>query len=593
MQYFDPAVAIYARMDRKLDLSLGPHGEGIEEFAARIGSEFVRLIRTEEHFNVALRLAGVSAFRVNRALCYDWIFSSKFASQDVGATLVGTCNQDLFAPESAALLDRLYTEVFRCGKPLSFDAHLTRLGTQQEHHLEIHLEPIPAEDGQIAAISGSALDLSPEDARQLELHIARRQADEACAQAQQARHQADAACAKADEARMRAEQANRLKTSLMAAASHDLRQPLQAMSLFQGMVVKRLQAIGDPTGLRAADAITRAISSAEELLTSLMDFAVIESGRVEVHLSDFSVDEVVADSIGDFREIARQKGLRLRVLPCAAMIHSDRTLLKRIVRNLTINAIKYTERGGLLIGCRRRRNSLRIEVWDSGRGIPEDKLATIFQEFYRGNAAIDSGDGLGIGLSIVAGMARLLGLEVTVRSRVGKGSLFAVAVPLAPPGRTAAAGDRQPAAGDPAGGGQTEVAPERDERSILIVEDEAIVALGMSVALEDAGIAVAGIVDTGDAALRNAARRRPALALMDINLRGPIDGIEAARQLGERFGVPVLYVTGQADEATKTRALGITTPCGYLLKPFTPECLVAAVRAAFDHTAGGRGHPGA
>lgn len=548
-------------MIRKDTIRRGRPIEAIEEFVARIGSEFVRLIRTEKHLNVALRLAGVSAFRVDPALRYEWVFSSQFEGPDGDDGSAGKSNHELFAAEDAALLDRLYGEVFSSGLPISFDAQLTCLRTMHKHHLEMHLEPVLGEDGRIEAISGSAFNLTTEDERRQELSIERIRADEALGQAEAARRQA--------------EHANRVKTSLMAAAGHDLRQPLQAISLFQGMVVERLQLLGDETGLKAAEAIGRALSSAEELLTALMDFAVLAAGRVEVHLSDFSADEVVAGNIGDFTDLAKRRGLRLRVLPCPVLIRSDPVLLKRIIRNLTINAIKYTDRGGVLIGCRRRGGALRIEVWDTGRGIPENKLASIFDEFDRGSDAVDSAAGLGIGLSIVAGTACLLDHEVTVRSREGKGSLFAVTVPLAEGCHAA----RLPGAAEH----QAETPPAADSRSVLIVDDEPMVALGISVVLKDAGLAVAGIVDTGEAALKNAALSHPALALMDINLRGSIDGIEAARRLGDTLGVPVLYVTGQSDEATRVRALGIERPCGYLLKPFTAGRLIEAVRNILDH----------
>ena len=406
-------------MNMKHNVLRGPAGEGSDDFVARIGREFVRLVRTEERFNVALRLAGVSFFRVDSHLRYEWVFSSQFDGSDDSDGPAGKGNPDLFAPDDAVLLDRLYSEVLRDGQSMSFDVQLNCLRTQQKHHLEMHLEPLRGENGLIDAISGLAFNIASEDERRQELSIARMRADEACGLAEEARRQA--------------EHASRVKTSLMAAAGHDLRQPLQAISLFQGMVVERLQLLGDETGLKAAEAIGRALSSAEELLTSLMDFAVLASGRVEVHLSDFPADDVVANTVGDFTDLAKHRGLRLRVLPCSQLVRSDPVLLKRIIRNLAMNAIKYTDRGGVLIGCRRRGGSLRIDVWDSGKGVPENKIALIFKEFYRGHAAIYSAAGLGIGLSIVAGMARALGHEVTVLSREGKGSLFAVTVPLAQP----------------------------------------------------------------------------------------------------------------------------------------------------------------
>ncbi len=258
----------------------------------------------------------------------------------------------------------------------------------------------------------------------------RTRADDARAVAEDARNKAEDARAVAVEARIKAEEANWGKTRLMATAGHDLRQPLQAMAFLQSMIQKRLLIYGDVSGLKAADAIGQAISSADELLTSLTSHATLEAGEVAVHVEECSTDDVVNRNVSELQAMAEHKKLKLRVRPCTEMIRSDSVLLKRIIRNLTINAIKYTDRGGILVGCRRRGNFLRIDVWDTGRGIPEEKLTQIFDEFYRGDESKDPGGGLGIGLSIVAKVARLLGHEVTVRSRLGKGSLFAVTVPL-------------------------------------------------------------------------------------------------------------------------------------------------------------------
>ena len=260
---------------------------------------------------------------------------------------------------------------------------------------------------------------------------ARALAEDLRTQADDARTQAEDALTQADDARAQAEEANRNKTRLLASTGHDLRQPLQAMVFFQSMVQDRLSFYGDEKGVEAAKAIAHALSSAEELLTSLTDLATVESGEIAVHVKEFTADTVVGRNVKNFDAMAAAKGLRLRIRPCAEMIRSDPVLLKRIVRNLTINAIKYTDRGGILVGCRRRGNSLRIDVWDTGRGIPENKIGEIFNEFYRGDEVMDPGGGLGIGLTIVARIARRLDHKITVRSREGKGALFAVTVPLA------------------------------------------------------------------------------------------------------------------------------------------------------------------
>lgn len=400
-------------MNWMYELLTGPHGEPLEQFAARIGREMERLITTEERFNLGVRLARVGIFRINRDLRYEWAYNPNFDDRSEPASVVGKGSHDLFAPEDADLLDCLYTEAFTTGLPQAFDMRLRSLGTQRERHLEMLIESVRGAGGEITALTAAALDLSPEVERSDEVRRARREANQA---------------------RTEAEQANRAKTRFMATAAHDLRQPLQAMRFFQNVVADHFSQSGDETGLKAAETIGQALSSAEELLTSLMDLATLESGHIVPDVADFPAEDVVVGSVNELRGMAERKGLKLRVRPRGDMIRSDPVLLKRIVRNLTINAIKYTDAGGVLVGCRRRGNSLRIDVWDTGRGIPDDKLALVFEEFYRGDESLDPRGGLGIGLAIVARVARLLGHAVTVNSRVGKGSLFAVTISLAEPG---------------------------------------------------------------------------------------------------------------------------------------------------------------
>lgn len=395
-------------MNWMYDLLKGPCGEPLERFAARIGQEVERLIKAEESFSLAVRLARVAVFRINRNLRYEWAFNPWFDNQD--QSIVGKSNRDLFLPEDADLLDNLFAEAFSSGLPQAFDVRLSSLETQEEQHLEMLVEPVLGEDGKTTVLTAAALDLSPEIERHNEVRIAR---------------------SEANEARMQAEEANRTKTRFMAAAGHDLRQPLQAIRFFQHTATERFHALDDRTGLQAVEAIGQALSSAEELLNSLMDLATLESGQIDAHVVAFSANDIVDGNISEFRGMAERKGLELRILPCHEMILSDPVLLKRVVRNLAINAIKYTDKGGVLVGCRPRGPSLRIEVWDTGRGIPRDKLAHVFDEFYRGDEAMDPGGGLGIGLAIVARITRLLGHPVTMDSREGKGSLFAVTVPLA------------------------------------------------------------------------------------------------------------------------------------------------------------------
>ena len=221
--------------------------------------------------------------------------------------------------------------------------------------------------------------------------------------------------------------ANDAKSRFLAAASHDLRQPFQAMRLYHQIVADALQ--GKPAH-RAAVGLGNAIASGEDLLNALLDLSTLDAGVTKVQISDFDLSPVLHSVSNDLGAIAQGKGLVLRVRPGpAVVVRSDQVLLKRIIRNLTINAVRYTERGGVLVGCRARPDHVLVQVWDTGIGIPADKADKIFEDFFQiGNLERDSSKGLGLGLSIVERMARLLGHQITVRSVYGRGSVFTVRV---------------------------------------------------------------------------------------------------------------------------------------------------------------------
>ncbi len=221
-----------------------------------------------------------------------------------------------------------------------------------------------------------------------------------------------------------AEQANRAKSRFLAAASHDIRQPLQAMGLF-------VAALGQ-SGLTAParDLVAKleaSLESLESLLSSLLDISRLEAGVVEPQTGPVPLGPMLHRLAEEFAPLAHDKGVRLRAVPTAAVAHSDPVLLERILRNLLANAVRYTPAGGILLGCRRRGGRLRIEVRDTGVGIPPEHRQAIFREFHR-LPGTRHGKGFGLGLAIVERTASLLGHEVDVQSREGRGSLFAVGV---------------------------------------------------------------------------------------------------------------------------------------------------------------------
>jgi signal transduction histidine kinase len=224
-----------------------------------------------------------------------------------------------------------------------------------------------------------------------------------------------------------AEEANVAKSRFLAVASHDLRQPLHALELF----VQALEDIQLPAHAhQLVGNVRRSVNSMEELFDALLDISRLDAGAVRARLENLPLAELFERLSFEYAPVAKQKGLALSVVNTSLYVRSDPTLLARIVRNLVANAVRYTERGQVTIGCRRRGAQVRIEVWDTGPGIPPEKHALVFQEFTQlGNSDRDRRKGLGLGLAIVERLAKLLEHGVELRSRVGKGSVFSVTVP--------------------------------------------------------------------------------------------------------------------------------------------------------------------
>jgi two-component system, sensor histidine kinase len=223
-----------------------------------------------------------------------------------------------------------------------------------------------------------------------------------------------------------AEEANVAKSRFLAVASHDLRQPLHALGLF----VQALQESSIASQERhIVSNIRRSVDAMEELFDALLDISRLDAGVVRPRFETFPLASVFERLSFEYGPVAKQKGLSLRVMKTAAYVCTDATLFERIARNLLSNAVRYTDRGGVLLGCRRQDGGVRVEVWDTGRGIPTDKHREIFREFAQIEPTADPHKGLGLGLAIVERLARLLDHEIHLRSVPGKGSVFSVSVP--------------------------------------------------------------------------------------------------------------------------------------------------------------------
>ena len=348
--------------------------------------------------------------------------------------------------------------------------------------------------------------------------------------------------AEALEAAMRqAEQANFGKSRFLAAASHDLRQPLQTISLLHEVLAKKVK---DETTLRLIRRLDETVSTMSSMLDTLLDINQLEAGIVRREMIDFPINMVLETLRTQFTFHAAAHRLGWRVVPSSASVRSDPRLLEQMVRNLLSNAVKYTDEGKILLGCRRRGSTLRIEVWDTGLGIPEDQLQAIFEEFHQlDNPARERSKGLGLGLAIVERLADLLGHAVDVRSRPGKGSVFAVEVPLGQDGS-----QWRP----------REVRHETKEityrsGAILVVEDDPSVRETLALLLEDEGHRTITVED-GREALELAARGVlcPDLVVADYNLPKGLNGLQVVAGLRETLGyaLPAVILTGDISTDT-------------------------------------------
>jgi signal transduction histidine kinase/CheY-like chemotaxis protein len=359
--------------------------------------------------------------------------------------------------------------------------------------------------------------------------------------------------------------ANKYKSRFIAAASHDLRQPLHALNLF----VAQLRSEPDPAERsRLAGRIEAAAASMNELFESLLDMSKLDAGALQPDVSDYPVQPLLTRIETTFAGAAREKGLRLRIMPSEARFRSDFILLERVLLNLVSNAVRYTERGGVAVGCRRRGDHLRIDVWDTGPGIPEERQRIIFGEFVQLDGQTpNSRGGLGLGLSIVERLGRLLGHPIEVRSWPERGSRFSVVVPRAAARAEAAAGS--------AATFQTILEPLRGKR-ILVIDDDPLVLDGMSGMLRSWGcdVAAAGSEEAA-LALMTTQAREPDLIISDFRLGAGRSGIEAIERLRSELDTetPAFLISGD----TAPEPLHEARARGYHLlhKPVAPMRLRA------------------
>ncbi|MHB1204986.1 MAG: response regulator, partial [Rhodospirillaceae bacterium] len=368
-------------------------------------------------------------------------------------------------------------------------------------------------------------------------------------------------------AKLKAEKANLGKSRFLAAASHDLRQPLQTLSLLHGVLARK---ISDPDALGLIGKLNETLGAMAGMLDTLLDINQLEAGTVQPEVDDFAIGTVLDHLKTEFGYLARSKGLTLRAVGSSLFVRSDSLLLAQMIRNLLSNAIKYTKRGKVLIGCRRHGDKVRIEVCDSGIGIPEGQLEAIFEEYHQlGNPARERGLGLGLGLSIVRRIGELLGHEVGVRSVAGKGSVFFVDV---------ARGGLPQEKPEDAGADAPSV-PARLTGTILIVEDDPMVSEALVLLFKGEGYRTLVASDgRGVAALQDDPAFAPDVIIADYNLPGGASGLEVIQRLRSASGriLPGIVLTG--DIAADVLRKVVAADCDYLHKPVNVDQLTQRIQ---------------
>ncbi|WP_029007436.1 hybrid sensor histidine kinase/response regulator [Azospirillum halopraeferens] len=378
--------------------------------------------------------------------------------------------------------------------------------------------------------------------------------------------EAERAREEAVKARDAAERADVAKSKFLAAASHDLRQPVQSLFFFAHALSDRLD--GHPAADMLAS-MSGSLDALKGLLDSILDVSRLDAGVVQPNVTEFALGPLLARIAAEYAPRAAEAGLRLRHVPTRAWTRSDPVLLERALRNLLENALRYTVTGGIVLGCRRRDGTLRIVVADSGIGIPAGKLPEIFEEFTQlGNPERDRRKGLGLGLAIVRRLASLLGHEVTVRSQPGRGSTFALEVP-------AAAARALPRA-------VNALPPQPDGKGlILVIDDDTVILVSMRAMLEQWGYEVAAAVSADEAIeLLLGLGRAPRAILADYRLREGRTGVEAIRDVFGVCGVRVPAVVITGDTAPERIAEVERSGFRLLHKPVTPARLREVLASA-------------
>ena len=511
---------------------IGRLGSAFDAMAETLEARERALRVTNERFQTALKNSRVVVFNQDCDLRYTWIHGPALG---YGVTeIIGKMDRDLFEnPEDSARLEAIKRRVIETGEGTREEVGIRHKG--EIFFYDLTVDPLRDARGIMVGVTCAAVDVTLHKRTETAL--------------QQAREEA--------------ERAANAKSKFLGVASHDLRQPVQSLYLFSAALAERME--GHPA-LPMLDRMRHALDTLKALLDGLLDMSRLESGKLEVRPAEVRLNQVLGRLVAEYEPRARQKGLTLRTIPTSAWVRTDPALLERILRNFIENALRYTDRGRILIGCRRVGAGLRVEVCDTGVGIPRDRLEDIFEEFTQINKG-RTGRGLGLGLAIVKRLSSLLGHRVSVRSVVGRGSCFAVELP-----RVDSVADRpMPTAARPASGAAS-------KGLILVIDDEAIILLGLKAMLEGWGFEVMTARSQEQALERlKVDGRRPQLLLADYQLQKGRTGPEALDAVQGIVGkdIPGIILTGD----TAPERVREAERYGYriLYKPVLPSDLRKAM----------------
>jgi signal transduction histidine kinase/CheY-like chemotaxis protein len=371
-------------------------------------------------------------------------------------------------------------------------------------------------------------------------------------------------------ARDGAELANRFKTRFFTAVGHDLLQPLHAARLSLSALSESSQA---PQQQRLIAQVDHALSTIEELLGTILDLSKLEAGAVRPSVQVLQLADLFRGVAVDLEPIARSKNLALKMRPTSALVMSDALMLKRILQNLLANSVQYTEQGGVLLAARRRGDTIRIEVWDTGPGIAASEQKKIFEEFHRGAAAERShAGGFGIGLAIILRMADALGHKIDLCSRPGRGTRFSIVVPRAEDGRFVVPLSREKSKAALRAYGLTGI-------RAMVVDNDPSVLEGMRSLLGRWGCEARFAADTAgvEALLAAEPSFRPDVVLADYHLANGDSGLRVVELIRATHGRGIAAIIITADRSSDTADKAIKVGCEVLRKPIKPAELRALV----------------